>query len=91
MEASPEVQKRMMDAWGGWAGMLGAKLVDMGCPFMPGAKVTDGKTSDDSPEMLTGYSVVNADSMEEALGFAKMNPVLSMPGTEVHVFEEAPM
>ena len=91
MELTPEEQKRSLEAWNGWAEMLGDKLLDKGCPFMPEAKTTDGKMVYESTEMLTGYSVISAETMDEALGYAKSNPVFSMPGVEVHVFEEAPM
>jgi hypothetical protein len=88
MPANEAEQKRVMDAWGKWMGALGSSLVDGGNPFTPKAKTIDGKgkVSDGPAGMASGYSVVKANSMDEAVKMAEGCPVL-MGGAKVMVFE----
>ena len=92
MPEGEEALKQVMDAWGAWFGQLGDSLVDGGNPIMPGARVIagDGSVSDASGATATGYSVIKADSMEEAVEKAKGCPVLG-GGASVTVCETIPM
>ena len=85
MPESEEEQKRVMDAWTAWFGGLGDAVVDMGNPFGPAAAVGGGATSG-----LTGYSIVNAGSLDDALGKASGCPVLD-GGGGVEVYETIAM
>ncbi len=92
MPSTDEETKKVMAAWDGWSKKLGSKLVDMGFAFMPNqkGKMTDGKMVSESNMMPSGYSVIMADSMDDAVGMAKDCPVM-MGGASVHVFEEMPI
>jgi hypothetical protein len=82
-------QKAVMKEWENWMGKLGSSLVDGGNPFTPQAKTIskDGKVSDGSGgPMPSGYSIVKANSMDEAVGMAKGCPVLK-DGASIMVFE----
>jgi hypothetical protein len=82
-------QKAVMKDWEKWMGGLGSALVDGGNPFTPQAKTIskDGKVSDGSGgPMPSGYSIVKANSLDEAVGMAKSCPVLK-GGASVMVFE----
>ena len=79
-------QKRVMDAWTAWFGGLGDSVVDMGNPFAGGAAVGGGATSG-----LTGYSIVNADSLDDALGKAGSCPILDGGTGIVEVYETLDM
>jgi hypothetical protein len=63
-EPTPEV----MAAWGSWFESIGDKLVDGGNPFGAGRVVTKNGATDLSAAMkpATGYSIVNADSIDAA-------------------------
>jgi len=82
-------QASVMQAWGAWYGGLGSAVVDGGNPFTPSAKtissngsVTDGAAgSTDS-----GYSIIAADSLDEAVEMAKGCPVLQ-GGAKITVYE----
>ena len=66
----------MVDAWGTWLGGLGDGLVD-GNPFTSNAKTVspEGSVSDGPVgPMVSGYSIVKAASMDEAVGIAKNCP-----------------
>ncbi len=88
MPATEAERKQVMDAWNKWMGGLGSHLIDGGNPFTPHARTIahDGKVSDGPAGMASGYSVIKADSMDEAVKMAKGCPVL-MGGAKVMVFE----
>jgi hypothetical protein len=82
-------QKAVMKEWEHWMGKLGSALVDGGNPFTPQAKTItqDGKVSDGSGgPMPSGYSILKANSLDEAVQLAKGCPVLKA-GAAVMVFE----
>lgn len=78
--------------WGGWFGGLGDKLVDAGNPFNDNGKAVEkGGVSDIENYPATGYSIVKANSIEEAAELAKNCPVLEEPDGAVRVYETLPM
>ena len=89
MPETEEEQKAVMDAWGAWMGVLGDKLQDGGNPFTPAAKTisADGSVSDGPVGTpASGYSLIKADSLEEAVELAKGCPV-SLGGASISVYE----
>ena len=87
MAETEAAQKAAMEAWTGWFGTLGAAIVDPGNPFGPSKTVgSDGSMSDGSKAELSGYSVINADSLSAAADMAKGCPVLASGGS-VEVYE----
>ena len=88
MSPSDAEQKQVMEAWGKWMGGLGTALVDGGNPFTAKARTIagKGKVSDGPAGMASGYSVIKANSMDEAVKMAEGCPVL-MDGAKVMVFE----
>ena len=87
MPETEEEQKTVMDAWNTWMGQLGSSLKDGGNPFTPAAKTigSDGSVSDGGGS-ASGYSIVTADSLDEAVGKAKGCPVLQ-GGASITVYE----
>ena len=80
------------EAWGKWFGELGDKLVDGGNPFAnSGQAVHQGGVMPVQDKPATGYSIVNADSMEQATKLAKGCPLVSQPDAAVCVYEALPM
>jgi hypothetical protein len=87
MAESDEERQRVMAAWGAWFGQLGEAVVDGGNPFARSSTVsTGGSVSDGAGSELTGYSVLEADSLASATELAKGCPVLASGGT-VDVYE----
>jgi len=87
-------QEALMQAWGAWFGQLGSNLVDGGSPFTGQAKsISREGTVSDGPVgmMATGYSIINAGSLEEAVEVAKNCPVLQGHNASVTVYEAAMM
>jgi hypothetical protein len=82
-------QKAVMAEWTNWFAKIGGALVDGGNPFTPVAKTIskDGKVSEGSGgPMPSGYSILKANSIEEAVTLSKGCPVLK-GGASIMVFE----
>ena len=86
MPESEEEGKRIMAAWTSWFGGLGDSVVDMGNPFGASAAVGGGSTSG-----ITGYSIVTAGSLDDALAKAQGCPVLDGGSGSVEVYETIDM
>ena len=86
---SEEEQTRVMQAWTDWYTTLGPAIKDGGNPFSPVAKTvsSDGSISEVSGTPLTGYTILNAESLDRATELAKGCPVLEGGGA-VHVYEQ---
>ena len=84
---SPAEQEAVMGQWMSWFGQLGASVVDGGNPFGPAQTIaSDGAVRDGGAAALTGYSIIDADSLDAAATMAKGCPVLSSGGS-VDVYE----
>ena len=85
-QPSPEEMQQVMEAWGKWFQELGSAIIDPGDALMPEGKVLREGTVTDGPfieakELLGGYSVVEADSLDAALEMAKSCPVAGEGGS----------
>lgn len=89
--ASPEDMKKGMEPWIVWQKKLGKNLVDMGTPLANGRRITKSGT-DVSSRNVAGYSIIQAESMDEAVEMVKNHPHLMwMDGAEVEVHEFLPL
>ena len=82
-------QAQVMQMWGAWFGSLGSALVDRGNPTSGKAKTIDSDgTVSDGPvgTMSSGYSIIKADSLDEAVELARGCPVL-LGGASISVLE----
>ena len=89
MPESEAEQAAAMQAWTSWFGQLGSSLVDGGNPTTGQAKTiaSNGTVSDGSElGMASGYSVIKADSLDEAVAKARGCPVLQ-GGASIVVLE----
>jgi hypothetical protein len=92
-----EREERGMDEgvkeqWNKWFGSIGSKMVDGGNPFAPnGMAVEKSGESKIENHPASGYSIVNAADMDEAVEMAKGCPVLDAKGGAVRVYEALPM
>ena len=81
-----EQSKAMMDSWKNWMEANAASFVDQGAPLGKNMRVTkDGVES--VRNEINGYSVVQAESQEEATKIFMSNPQLQMPGAYIEVLE----
>ena len=86
MAETPEEQATAMQQWTAWFTELGANVADQGAPFAASAGVSGTGTTNGGSLGATGYSVVAADSLDDALAAAKGCPVLDSGGA-VDVYE----
>ena len=87
--ATPAEQKAQLEQWGQWFGRLGKAVVDAGNPFSEKVRnlSSDGKVKDGPVgQRATGYSIVEAGSIDAATELAKGCPVLSSGG-QLTVYE----
>ena len=90
---SEEEGKKVMAAWESWLGGIGGqgKLIDPGAPAGPSKTVSSGGVSDDGgANPASGYTLVEAASIDEAVAYAKGCPILEGGGS-VEVAEALPM
>ena len=86
MAATEEEQNAAMAAWGAWIGQLGDALVDVGNPFGASAGVKSDGSNGAAGSALTGYSIVEAASLEDAVAKSRGCPVFAAGGS-VDVYE----
>jgi hypothetical protein len=88
----PEPTPEQSRAWAEWLGGLGGALVDGGAPFAGRTAVADDGSSP-TPSDQNGYSIVEADSLEDARTLLKGHPFLTegKGRFSVEIFELAPM
>ena len=80
-------QAKVMEAWTAWFTELGPAVVDPGNPFNADSKtISSGPTLTDAKATASGYSVIEADSLDQAAKLAENCPVL-LGGAQVMVFE----
>ena len=90
-KSTPEEMKKGMEPWMAWKDKLGDKLVDMGMPLGNAMTVTKNDVMPGDAEVV-GYSVLQADSIDEAVEMVKNHPHLQwMEGCTVEVHEMMPM
>ncbi|HEY3921945.1 MAG TPA: YciI family protein [Gaiellaceae bacterium] len=83
--ASEEEGQKLMKAWMDWLGGMGDHVTDTGNPFGASKSVNgNGATN------ATGYSIVEAGSLDEAAEHAKGCPVFA-GGGNVEVYEALSM
>jgi hypothetical protein len=87
MPDSPEEGAKVMEAWNTWFAELGDKVVDGGNPVSHVKTVhANGSVTDGGANQSSGYSVIRADSLDQAVKLAKGCPVLA-GGASVEVAE----
>src|SRR5438067_12748162 len=91
-EPPEEPSGPVMDGWMAWFAELGKAVVDMGAPFGAAATIaSDGKPSEGGgPDPATGYTVIEAANLHDAVVVAKGCPGLSSGGS-VKVYEAMQM
>jgi hypothetical protein len=89
-KSTPEQMAAGMAAWQTWHKKSGGAVVDLGAPLdksttLSGGAATPGKTS------ITGYSILQAGSVDEAVALMKDHPHFHMPGNSIQILESVPM
>lgn len=92
MNATPEEKMEGMKPWMEWMGGMGSSLVDGGAPLMPGTVLLAGGAEEANTPDLTGYSLIEAEDLEDAKSKLKNHPHLDwIEGCKVEVLQCMPM
>lgn len=87
MKMPPEMAKKGMDEWNGWMRNASGSLVDRGSVLGKSKRVSPSDAMDVKND-ITGYSVVQADSLDAAAAMLKDHPHLKMGmGATIEVVE----
>jgi hypothetical protein len=83
MASNPKEAQEAMNAWGAWFGALGAAVIDGGNPVGKSYTVkADGSlVHDGGANPASGYSLIEAASVEDAHAKARGCPLLKVGGT----------
>lgn len=82
MARTEEEQKAAMAAWGAWFEQLGSAITDPGNPVGATKVVSSNGTSDGGGAgAATGYTLIEADSLDAAAELAKSCPIFEVGGT----------
>ena len=75
---TPEI----MEAWGKWFGSIGDKMLESVGPFGPGKEISHSGTKDlpMGLDSLTGFSIIQAENMNEAVKIAQACPIITSVG-----------
>jgi hypothetical protein len=91
-ESTPEEMEAGMKAWMDWAQKCGDNLVDMGTPLGNAVTLGPGGSSASSESKIIGYSILQANSMEEAKDLLKDHPHLDWNAScEIELHESLAM
>ena len=73
----------VLDAWGAWFGTMGAAVIDGGNPVGQSYTINgDGSVMDNGgANPATGYSLIEASDVDDAITKARGCPILSVGGS----------
>lgn len=83
MPETKEEQARAMDLWGKWFAGMGTAVVDGGNPVGKSSTVLSDKSvvANGGANPSSGYSIVQAETLDDALAMAKGCPILQHKGS----------
>jgi hypothetical protein len=82
----PDQLQAGMAAWGTWMQKCGASLLDPGAPLDHPQTVANGAATP-AKSTITGFGILQANSMADAVALVKDHPHFRAPGASVQVFE----
>ena len=88
--STPEQMEAGMAAWRAWYEKCGSAVVDLGAPLDKSTMVAGGSGTPKKTS-ITGYTLLQAGSMEEAVSLIKGHPHFNAPGSSVQILECVPM
>jgi hypothetical protein len=82
--ATPGQTQAGMDAWMAWAQKSGDAVVDLGVPLGSNRRVGSGSAA---ATQASGYSIIQADSLDDAERILEDHPHLHTPDGSIDVLE----
>ena len=94
VQPSPEEMQAMFARWDAWKSKFKSNIVDVGDGLKRTGKGLAGNVVTDGPyvearEIIGGYSMVQAETYDQAIAVARDCPIASIPGARIEVRELA--
>ncbi len=90
--STPEQQAEGMKPWFAWKDSLGDRLIDFGAPLASGQRLNPDGTSGAGNSEVAGYSIVQANDMDEAKTLFSNHPHLGWnAGCDIELHEMSEM
>ena len=86
-DITPEQKSQIMGLWMAWKDKVGETVVDFGAPLMPGHDSSDGKNWAASQKEVSGYSILQAESLDALKALCNDHPHLQTPGATIGLHE----
>ena len=90
IETDPKMAKKSMEDWLKWFKGLGMAMIDSGAPTMPGKIVSGNGVRSIGTKPVTGYSILQAATQDDAVKIARTCPIIA-DGGQVAVYTLMPM
>ena len=90
-QATPEEMQSGMAQWFAWRDKVGADNLEFGLPLQPRVHVGQDGTATESTSDLSGYSILTAGSLDDAVALVAQHPHLSWRGGTIEILELLPM
>lgn len=89
---SPAEMEKMYAVFNAWKEKFKENIIDMGGALKRGGKIVSLEGTTDGPfveakEVVGGFMIISAESMEEAIEVARESPGVVRPGSSVEVRE----
>ena len=84
--ATPEQVQAGMDAWMAWAGKARDASVDLGAPLAAATRRGSGSSAVGGDD-ISGYSILQSDSVEALVNLVEEHPHHHVPGNSIEVLE----
>ena len=82
MPASEDARKQAMAAFMAWVESTGGAMVDPGAPLGKGSTVSrEAQTATPASEPIAGYTIVQADDLDTAVGLVRNHPFIARGGS----------
>lgn len=81
MPKTPEEGQKMMADWNAWVASLGPAMLDPGAGFGKSRLLTAPGSEAAAVGALSGYSIIDAPDIDEALRLAGKCPIFALGGT----------
>lgn len=79
MPSDPAQMEKITQAFGAWLAKAGSAVTDAGAPLRPATQVANATPA---PRVaIGGYSVIQADDIEDAVAVLKSHPFVARGGT----------
>ncbi|MFO0734488.1 MAG: YciI family protein [Labilithrix sp.] len=87
---SPAEMQEMMEQFQAWRSKFATEIVDIGDGLLPGGSVCRAEGVTDGPfvegkEVIGGYMIVEAPTLERAIEVAKEGPMMRGPGASIEI------